>query len=69
MGGAEAAGEDAGEEAAEGGHADAEDADEGFEDGPVGCGDVVPGCVCGGGELDEGLEADDGYDGCARTPC
>jgi hypothetical protein len=53
--GLETAGEDVGEEAAQRWHADAEDADEGFEDGPVCGGDVVVGGVCGSGELDEGL--------------
>lgn len=49
--GAEAAREDVCEEAAQGGHADAEDADEGFEHGPVCCGDIVECGVCRGGEL------------------
>jgi hypothetical protein len=65
LGGAETLGEYVREEAAQCGHADAEDADEGFEDGPVGCRDAIECGICGGGKLDEGLETDDRYDGSA----
>jgi hypothetical protein len=65
--GTEALGKYVREEAAQGGHADAEDTDEGFEYGPVGCGHAVVGWVGGGGELDEGLEPNDGYDGRAGS--
>lgn len=57
---AEAGGEEAGAEAAEGGHAHADDADVEFERGEDGGEDVVVEWVAAVGELGEGPEAGDG---------
>jgi hypothetical protein len=39
---------------------------EGFEDGPIGSGNIIESRVCGCGKLNERLESDDGYDGCTN---